>query len=369
MKKILLCGLILFQVQAFACDDQIKPFARDCAIQDRYVALKNAFAAKQINIDEIAEYRVIRFVDRYNWERAKTSKVKPDFIYEPAPATWAVWDSGIREVMKVGGTKGRLDNGFDLDENSISFVNKNLLMNEEQHLNVKDKITDQSLVPGEYRRVTSTGVGFSSNGKDYTSMISASEESMNRFQARWESMMGASFEELLRQSNVSNYSGANLRSGMTETPAKNFVLYAPSTAVPTALAWIKNFVRLNLDRYKAGRPTLAPMELAAVTQKWLVSIHPFSDGNGRTSRAVQDLILVNFEMPFVPGGDLQEDATAIYEDYIERTYSKTESQLAALELCLTVNAPAFHCQTVEQLNTLAVPTAGQKEFRKAVKKD
>lgn len=367
MKSIILWSIILLQVHAHACDDAIKPFARDCAIQDRFVALKNSYANRQINIDEIAEYRVIRFVDRYNWERAKTSRIKPDQIYQPAPATWIVWDSGIREVMRVGGAKGQLQNGYVLDEANISYVNKVLLMNEAENLNVKDKITDQALKPGEYRKVTSTGVGFRSSGKDYSSMINLSEESMNRLQARWEAAMRATFSDLLRDTGSTNYTGANLRSGMKDDRSREFVFYAPSSVVPVSMEWIKNFIRLNLERYKTGNPILSPMELAAVVQKWFVSIHPFSDGNGRTSRAIQDLILTNFEMPVVPGGDLQDDATAVYEDYMERTYVKTENILSALEMCLTVNASAYHCQTVESIK--AMPDAQVRQFQKATKKD
>lgn len=369
MKSLILWSIVLFQVHAFACDEQIKPFARDCALQDRFVALKAAYAAKQVNIDEVAEYRVIRFVDRHNWERAKASRIKPEQIYQPAPATWTVWDAGIREVMRVGGAKGQLENGFELNESNIAYINKVLLLNEQQHLNVKDKITDQTLNPGEYRKVTSTGVGFRSGGQDYSAMINSSEDSMNRFQTRWETAMGAPFSDLLQTAGSANSAGANLRSGMKENETRTFISYAPSTAVPTAMDWIKHFIKLNLEKYKSGNPVLSPMELAAVAQKWFVSIHPFSDGNGRTSRAIQDLILANFEMPFVPGGDLQDDATSVYEDYVQRTYAKTEALLSALEMCLTVNASAYHCQTVDNLNAMAAPEIRQQQFQKVPKKD
>lgn len=369
MKSIILWSLLLFQIQAQACDDQLQRFPRDCAIQDRYVALKTAYANRQINIDEIAEYRVIRFVDRYNWERAKNARIKPQDIYQPAPATWTVWDSGMREVMRIAGGKGQLLNNFVLNESSISYVNKVLLMNEAQNLNIKDKITDQTLKPGEYRKTTSTGVGFNPGGKDYSAMISSSEDSMDRFQTRWEVAMHGDLSALLAGQGSINASEANLRSGMTENATRTFVSYAPSTAVPAAMSWIKGFIALNLEKYKSGSPVLSPMELATVVQKWFVSVHPFSDGNGRTSRAIQDIILANFEMPFVPGGDLQDDATSVYEDYMERTYARTESLLSALELCLTANASAFQCQTVEKLNYVPTPEARQQQFQRAAKKD
>lgn len=360
---ILAITLVFSHLSAQACDEALKKFPRDCSIQDRFVALKNAYAAQGTNIDEIAEYRVIRFVDRYNWERAKDSQVKPKDIYKPSPDTWLVWDSGIREVMATAGGKNGLLNSYVLNEDTISVINRNLLTN--QGMNIKDRITDQTLKPGEYRKPTNTGVGFQGGNKNYQAAIERSEASMDRFQQRWESEMGATFSQLLKEAGAQNVEGAHLRSGMSQAGGAGFVSYAPSSEVQKEIEWITNFIKINLEQYKKGTPVLSPMELATVVQKWFVSVHPFSDGNGRTSRAIQDVILANFDMPVVPGGDLQEDATAVYEDYMEETYKKTEKLLAALELCQTRNAEAFQCQTVAKIDTMATSNPNfQKTKRK-----
>lgn len=47
------------------------------------------------------------------------------------------------------------------------------------------------------------------------------------------------------------------------------------------------------DQIQSSRPTLHPIELAAMAHKRLVDIHPFIDGNGRTARLLMNLILVN----------------------------------------------------------------------------
>lgn len=370
MKYLLFISVLVSHILVLACDDLIRQFPRDCAIQDRYVALKQAYAAKHIDIDDIAEYRVIRFVDRDNWERAKTRKIHPEDIYQPAPATWKVWDLGMRAIVQASGGKNMLMQGYELNTETISFMNKNLLMNEELQANVKDAITDQSLSPGELRKVTSVGVLFRSN-TDLSETLRLAAASMERFQKNWESKMGVSFAELLKGTGALIYDGANMKSAMVYDRA-GYVHYTPSAMVPTELGWILNFIRFNLEKYQAGTPVLSPIELATVVQKWFVSLHPFSDGNGRTSRAIQDVILTNFEMPFAPGGDLQEDATATHENYMERTYIKMEDMLTSLELCQTRNAVMFHCQTVEQIKVMAeqAKVAGikQPEFEKAIRK-
>lgn len=49
--------------------------------------------------------------------------------------------------------------------------------------------------------------------------------------------------------------------------------------------------------YNANRETLHPVELSAEMHERLVSIHPFTDGNGRTSRLLMNLILLQGGYP------------------------------------------------------------------------
>lgn len=359
---VALFSLTFGHLTAQACDLNLQKFPDDCEIQDRFRAVKNHFAAKQINVDEIAEYRAIRFVDRANWNRAKEAFVKPKDIYEPAPDTWLVWDIGINKVMTAAGGKDGLFGNFVLNEETIATINHDLLMNE--GMNVKDKISDQTLKPGQYRKQTSVAVGFRP-GRMMSDEIDRSEKSMDRFQQAWEAKMGMTFSQLLKDAGAKNFSNAHFRSEMTQNSDTKFVSYTPSREVAKEMEWITQFIKMNLDLYKKGTPVLSPMELAAIVQKWFVSVHPFSDGNGRTSRAIQDIILTNFDMPVVPGGDLQDDATAVYEDYIKETYDKTKKILSALELCQDRNASAFQCQTVARINAMENTKA---EFKKKKRK-
>ena len=52
---------------------------------------------------------------------------------------------------------------------------------------------------------------------------------------------------------------------------------------------------------------------------------------GRTSRAIQDALLANFDLPFAPAGDLFNDATTEWELYLEQNYKAMESMLTVLE--------------------------------------
>jgi Fic family protein len=49
--------------------------------------------------------------------------------------------------------------------------------------------------------------------------------------------------------------------------------------------------------YYAARKRLHPIELAAIIHNKLVRIHPFSDGNGRTSRVIMNWVLMKNDFP------------------------------------------------------------------------
>ncbi|MBC7420626.1 MAG: Fic family protein [Bdellovibrio sp.] len=205
-------------------------------------------------------------------------------------------------------------------------------------------------------------VGYCSNGKkDESIAITISDESMRRFQKKWETNVGKVFSEVvLETSGVAAKSDAHFVAGMHMGPKRCdrmnsnsiYVFYAASPEVLTRVGWFNSFVKKNVQLYAQNKAAVAPIEFAAVAQKWFIALHPFADGNGRTSRAVQDILLAHLGLPFAPSGDLQDDATAELESYVELTYQKTEAMLTVLETCaegITAGHVSFACKNVENI--------------------
>ncbi len=78
---------------------------------------------------------------------------------------------------------------------------------------------------------------------------------------------------------------------------KGFVGIGNSPYVPPPAYEIDNLVDEMLTYVNGNPDKLNPYELAFKTHLWLVSIHPFDDGNGRVTRLVAGLIQLKRHMP------------------------------------------------------------------------
>ena len=351
---IALLPIVFVSTYSFACDRWMSVYPRDCSIQDRLVKARSNFAKYQINIDEVSEYRVIRFVDRKSWESAKRSNTPIANIYKPAPATWIVWDEGIRFIFGTTSLKNQILANDITNERSLSTWNYHLLSN--GTLVTKDPNTDRTVYPGQFRPVDAGGVGYCVNdNNDHQARLTSAAQSVDRFQKKWEAQAGKTIAEIVdkkfgpgqeaatfaTEMTVMNSCGGKYRNGQ-------WISYLPSPKVMSRVSWLNTFVEYNLRSYEAKRPLISPIEFAAFTQKWFITIHPFSDGNGRTSRAYEDLLMANFDLPYVPGGDLQDDVESDFESYLANTYEKIENMLGTLESCTkqmdqagVASAPAY----------------------------
>ncbi|MFA5887361.1 MAG: Fic family protein [Candidatus Nanoarchaeia archaeon] len=100
-----------------------------------------------------------------------------------------------------------------------------------------------------------------------------------------------------------------------------------SSHIPPKHMEVKRHVLNLLKWYSTNKGKLHPFELAAIMHAKLAWIHPFEDGNGRTARAVMNMILMKkgFPMFFIPIEKREEYYKAIefadkgdYKDYIAR---------------------------------------------------
>ena len=89
-------------------------------------------------------------------------------------------------------------------------------------------------------------------------------------------------------------------------------IFPPHTAVKSLL---NGFFKW----YNASKKTLNPVELAALSHLKFVTIHPFGDGNGRTSRLVMNHVLNKFDYPLL---DIDYGDRRSYYNALEKSQTK-----------------------------------------------
>lgn len=94
-------------------------------------------------------------------------------------------------------------------------------------------------------------------------------------------------------------------------------------------------------------PLMSPLRFALYVQKLFVSIHPFAEGNGRTSRFYQDMVLRAYGFPSGPSGDLSYDDTlSNWEKYYKLGLEKFEALAQQLQTCVDNRSSNYDCESL-----------------------
>ncbi len=101
------------------------------------------------------------------------------------------------------------------------------------------------------------------------------------------------------------------------------VMIAGSQHLPPQPYLLQSLMEQYFIFYETHKMTLHPVVLAAEMHERLVNIHPFIDGNGRTSRLVMNLILLQHGFPLaIIAGDYESRMS--YYDALEKASTETD---------------------------------------------
>jgi Fic family protein len=126
------------------------------------------------------------------------------------------------------------------------------------------------------------------------------------------------------------------------------VAIAGSKHLPPQPYLLQDLMEEYFQFYNQAKDQLHPVVLAAEIHERLVTIHPFIDGNGRTSRLIMNLILLQYGFPLaIIGGDY--DSRMAYYDALEKVQTESnkedfilliaEKVLFALERYINILSP------------------------------
>ncbi len=299
---------------AFACEESLVKFPFECDLSDRYQEVKEQlFTHYNVNVEETASYRAVRLINNSEWKKSRTHDFMPWKVYKPAPDTWLMWEKGASIVKSMANAQ----NYIPLTIENIEELNKSLIS--------KKMMSGLSKIKGNRPGKIRSGILQAPPGAKFSCK---------------KNPLSQKAYEIFKDYDLKDYQGDPLiRNHLSKCSNKSrmyggSIWYMKSNRVEKELRrWIDYF-NTNASTYINGQniENDSPIEFLAKAERWFIAIHPFGDGNGRTSRFIQDYFLEKMKLPYVPEGRLSRTFKA--KEYVEHVKSEMEKSVKYLESCL-----------------------------------
>ncbi len=324
IKFISLLLFLAFSPLVFSCPDFLKKYPEECELSDRYLHLKKrVYKDHNINVDYLTGYRARRLIDKDVWQNEQDRiRCRPERAYLPDPDVWINWEKGAMAVSNM-------------------LVDEKLAPLNEKKLNVIDRerikdINTQS-VKIEIMGWVSTRIKGARPGRIRKPTDLAPNFPFNCIDGK----VKQEHVENVKDFDIKDNEGNPLIStvyhscGPLSDAVQGFVHYTSSENVEPELEKLTNYINENVNKFRLGTqdPEYSPLEFIADVQRWFVAIHPFGDGNGRTSRFIQDYLLAKFGLPYAPSGNLQNDVLLSRDEYRELFKKEIAGVIEELEGC------------------------------------
>lgn len=265
----------------------------------------------------LTHYRAMRFLDIYDWkETNREGNFLPWKIYKPTPKTWMYFERGIHFI-------------------TAEWINK-----------IRTNISQKDFEEAHFVVMTRDIMGKAARGKK-NAVVGELRYKTNQpspsWKARCKSRYGLTNKEyqLMRNFDLKAVDGRPLvhfKGGKVKKCSNGRyearMVYVESPEVPREISRLTDFINQTWTPIKNGHGSISPLDLSADAQRWLVSIHPIGDGNGRISRMLQDAISKDFGLPFAPAGYLTWDQTKPKNEYRQHLKEQTNKMMGELEDCL-----------------------------------
>jgi hypothetical protein len=327
---------------------------RECALSERYLALSDrAFNSYGITLDDITEYQTLRYVQRSWYESAKVNNTPVPVILQiwkkdhelPVEKRKTVsWDNWSHGILQLDGFVERIAGGRPFLVSDLQVAHRFFYQYAEEN-KVKygnlyrygDESGDYSHdpIPGYIKQPHPTlpdGYWWPFNDDEGLKEKAVVDALIANYRAMglYPNVIGKSADD-----NVNDV----LR--MKQINGK-WVIYGGDTrANGKHLELLLGFINTMVKQAAQGQHMvwngrlMTPGEVAFFAQQYFVHIHPFSEGNGRMSRFIQEVVLSLFALPVGSSGDLMDiDVLTEHAPYYETAIKTTEGQIRTVENCV-----------------------------------
>jgi hypothetical protein len=340
-------------------DPQCNPAlgAGDCALVHRYqAALTKLTAQGKVPPQRIADVIAPRFIEPGDWAAAKAKGITdPTRVYQPAPQTWQAWELARKLVDDKAAT--------NVAQGHVSPMTlKDLLA-------IHDAAIGDQLGAGGIRVRDEMGMAIDRADAtpasdlpairhfEYKSLKDPKEPLIHWTPKQCEEDWNVPADQILTFP-VNTDKLPNLKSPDQTFIDKDGIAkqcgyfdYAPIAEVRQQLASWEADMNRGIATWKSGASQASrrdPLLVAARAQRWLVSIHPFTKGNGRTSRLVLDELVESLGLPAPVLKDPERDLGTFEKDWANEIRAGVTRSVEILEHCaLPENAQEPGCQIVK----------------------
>ncbi len=323
---------------------------RECEISEKKTELETrARREYSISLEQISLYQGLRYIERSAFDRSREANLPLELTYqiafsdyqkpvvERSPVIWQNWVNGLSQLDRL---RQKLSSGrkLNLDDLLKSHSGFYQLSNE-----FCPKLPDgkrcghnNDPYPGQLKPSTSLEPDRYWWKFDNVEEAQKAKRSAEDFNQMYSNMGilgmvyaedGAAASEVIR----------------VRKTGDQYAMYSgDSKANPQHLDGLLRFVNQTIAEALQGRhmswngKLMTPGQVAMLTQQYFVQIHPFSEGNGRVGRLLQEAVLTSFGLPHGASGDLMDgDVLMMHGDYYDLAMKATWDHMIDVEQCLT----------------------------------
>lgn len=316
------------------CEPSVKKFRTKhlsgtsiCEIQARYKKASEELKLKGVqDPNSIGNVFARRFINEKSWNDYLTKFGDSEYsawqIHQPAPLTWLNWAEAANLVSNAATRKLFLTGSTDQ------------IMDWIQRLH---KVEMTSLLPMERIGIFRTNVEEIIPLHFLDNAYSASDIAHLQRSTYVSALTGKKIMNFtLRhcenrvQTSIDYYFPADEQGNLKSC---GDLTMAPPEEVLTEMKLWSQYVQNGIRQLSTHPEQIDLIEFAAIAQQWFVVVHPFVDGNGRTSRLMMDMIFNHFGLPAPLLADTSRDFFLSPQEWADEIGKGLSSAVTTIESC------------------------------------
>ncbi len=310
---------------------------KECDVYQKFVDVREkSNLLYEIALEDITLYQAMRFVRRVDYQNSKAQNIPVEITYQILRSDYTkpnsekssiIWDNWAVGIKQLSAFVDQLHAGTDFTQPQLQNVHRGFFTLSDEHGDYAHRPDPGLLKPPAPNDVAWWNFASEADaqaGIQVVAKINAKYEAMGIF-SNAKGPKDIRYPLHIRLSADGTY---GIFSGDSQASADHLAIFFRFMATMMKQAREKSHLVWN-------RHLMTPGEVAFFAQKFYVEIHPFQEGNGRTSRFIQEMILNFYDFPYGSSGDLMDsDILTTHEEYYQSAINATDAEMNRLGECM-----------------------------------